>query len=299
MRVFRLILLVLFSAQVVLAQETAPEPRELPAEIAAGFDERRDEIDARKKIVDQLAERLEKSEGIFADVIGARMDAVWTKMFDDTVTLARDVAAEHNDGFEVSALIDVLTEDLRVFPERAVETIERLRADVVFPTDDLEPHEIVIADQQLLNAIQKVDSVLASLITYLAIAGTLELDKSVERSYLIEALEDSAANRSVFLELALENVAVMRAAVTALPSDTAMISLAAVTEARVKVASQSLQEMIRLMVQMKLEVSQYRQQVLTATGELTADVLDVSVIAGLIAEWSKFLARLAVTWRCR
>jgi small conductance mechanosensitive channel len=305
MRAFQLILLVLFSAQVALAQEPASEQGqepatvvelpELPAEIAAEFDARLAEIAERKRIVDQLAERLGKSEGVFADVIGARMDGVWTKMFDDTVTLARDVAAKRDKGFEVSALIDVLTEDLRVFPERAIETMDRLRADVVFPTADLEPHEIVIADQQLLNAIRKVDAVLKALIIYLEIADTLGLDMAAERNYLIESLEDSAANRSVFLQLAIENVAVTRAAMAALPGDSAMISTAAVTEARIKVASRSLQEMIALMVKMKLEVSQYRQQVLVATGELTADVLDVGVVAGLIKEWTRLLAKLAVT----
>jgi small conductance mechanosensitive channel len=53
--------------------------------------------------------------------------------------------------------------------------------------------------------------------------------------------------------------------------------------------------MIALMVKMKLGVSQYRQQVLVATGELTADVLDVGVVAGLIKEWTRLLAKLAVT----
>jgi len=305
MPAFRLILFVLLSAQVVLAQEPTPEqdqeppqavePQELPPEIAAGFDARMAEIAAQKEAVKQLAKRLEKSEGLIAAVLGARMDAVWNRMFDDTVKLAEHVVAERDEGFEVSAIVDDLTEDLRVFPEQATTAMERLRANVVFPSADLEPYEYVIADQKLLSATRKVDSILGSLITYLAIVDTLGLDKAVQRNYLVDVLEDSAANRSVFLQLALEDVAVMRAAVTALPGDAAAISRAAVTEARVQIASQSLQEMVGLMVRMGLGVSQYRKQVLTATGELTADVLDVGVIAGLVKEWSVLLAKLAVT----
>ncbi len=53
--------------------------------------------------------------------------------------------------------------------------------------------------------------------------------------------------------------------------------------------------MINLMGRMQLETTQYRQQVLKVTGELTADVLDVGVIAGLLADWGAFMAELAVT----
>ena len=74
-----------------------------------------------------------------------------------------------------------------------------------------------------------------------------------------------------------------------------MASLTAAQEARIKIASRALQQMINLMGRMQLETSQYRQQVLKVTGALTADVLDVGVIAGLISDWGAFMAELAVT----
>lgn len=54
-----------------------------------------------------------------------------------------------------------------------------------------------------------------------------------------------------------------------------------------RVASAALQSMTGLMNRMGLDTRSYRQQVVTATGALTTDVLDVGVIGGLIAEWSK------------
>jgi len=301
MSLIRLILLVLLSAQVALAQEpeqeqpTAAEPRELPAEVVAEFDERLAEIKAQKKIVARLSKQFESSEGLVADIISARMDVVRTAMFDGTVTLARDVVAKRGDSFEVAAIVENLTEDLRTFPGQAAETMQRLRAKVVFPAADLEPADFVIADQRLLQATLKVDAVYGSLITYIEIADTLDLDGSAERDYVIDVLENSAANRSVFLQVALEDVAVLRAAAASLPGDASVASLAAAQEARIKIASRALQQMINLMGRMRLETRQYRQQVLKVTGELTADVLDVGVITGLLADWSAFLAELAVT----
>ncbi len=159
---FRLILLLLFAAFSTHAQEQsiAAEPRELPPEIAAKFDARLDRIGAQKKAVARLALQLEDTDGIIADVLGLRMDSVWTQMFDDTVTLARDVVAE--------------------------------------------------------------------------------------RDYVIDVLEDSAANRSVFLQVALEDVAVLRAAAAALPGDASVASQAAALEARIKIASRALQQRGRI-----------------------------------------------------
>jgi len=299
MPAIRLILLLLLAAFSTHAQEqeqpAVAEPRELPAEVAAEFDARLAEIKAQKKIVGQLAKRAEKSEGPIAEVLSLRMDSVWTQMFDDTVTLARDVVAKRGDGFEVAAIVENLTEDLRTFPGQAAETMERLRAKVVFPAADLEPADFVIADQRLLQATLKVDAVYGSLITYIEIADTLDLDGSAERDFVIDVLEDSAANRSVFLQVALDDVAILRAAADSLPGDASVASLAAAHEARIEIASRALQQTIKMMGRMQLETSQYRQQVLKVTGELTADVLDVGVIAGLISDWSAFMAELAVT----
>ena len=49
------------------------------------------------------------------------------------------------------------------------------------------------------------------------------------------------------------------------------------------------------MNKMGLDNRQYRQQVVTATGELTTAVLDVGVVAGLAAEWSRTVFDLART----
>ena len=297
MPAFRLILLVLLSAQIALAQEqpTAAEPQELSAEDVAEFDARLAEIEAQKKIVARLSKQFESSEGLIADIISARMDVAWTAMFDDTVSLARDVSARRDEGFEVDDIAADLATDLQVFPEQAAEAIERLRDDLVLPTGDMAPAEYVVRDQQLLQSTQKVDAIFSSLITYTLIATGLGLDATEEQSFLIERLEENAANRSIFLGLAVEGVDTMRAAAAALPSNEAVLSRLATAEARVQVASRALLNVVALMDDVGLETSQYHQRLLMATGELTAEVLDVGVMAGLISEWTVLLAELAAT----
>jgi small conductance mechanosensitive channel len=298
--VFRLILLVLFSAQVVLAQDepAVPDPeaveqRELPAENVAEFDERLVEIAAQKKIVARLSKQFKSSEGLAADIIGARMDVLWTAMFDDTVSLAQDVSALRSEGFDVDELASDLAADLEVFPGQAADAIERLRDDLVLPTGDMAAAEFVVRDQQLLKSTQKVDAIFSSMHTYTSIAASLGLDEAEERAFLIESLEENAANRSIFLDLALEGVDIMRAAAAALPSDEQVLARLGAMEARVQLAAKALQSVVALMDQVGLETSEYHQHLLTATGELTTEVLDVGVMAGLISEWSVMIVDLA------
>jgi len=302
MPAFRLILLVLFSSQVALAQDepAVPDPeaveqRELPAENVAEFDERLAEIAAQKKIVARLSRQFESSEGLAADIIGARMDVVWTAMFDDTVSLAQDVSALRSEGFDVDDIASDLAADLEVFPGQAADAIERLRDDLVLPTGDMAASEFVVRDQQLLKSTQKVDAIFSSMHTYTSIAASLGLDEEEERAFLIESLEENAANRSIFLDLALEGVGIMRAAAAALPSDEQVLARLGAMEARVQLAAKALQNVVSLMDQVGLETSEYHQHLLTATGELTAEVLDVGVMAGLISEWSVMIVELAAT----
>jgi len=52
---------------------------------------------------------------------------------------------------------------------------------------------------------------------------------------------------------------------------------------------------VALMDQVGLETNEYHQRLLTVTGELTAEVLDVGVMAGLISEWSVAIIELTAT----
>ena len=82
MPAFRLILLFLLAAFSASAQEQqqAAEPQELPAEVAAEFDAR------------------------LAEVLVARMDAVWVQMFTNSVGLTRDISAKRDDGFDAEGI---------------------------------------------------------------------------------------------------------------------------------------------------------------------------------------------------
>jgi len=297
MKIQKTLFVLLLIAQAVSAQEenVTNEPLELPEDVATQLDERIEAIDAQKRASARLVKNFESSEGLEAALYGGRMDSVWAAMFNDTVTLARDIAKLAKDGFDVDEYAVDIARDLDVFPEQSADALERLSNEIVFPSSDLDPAEFAIRDQRLLQSTKKVDFVYQSLITYISIVEELGLENKADIDAMIKMLEESAANRSSFLQVAIEDKAIISAAAAALPTDPNVAARLAVSEARIQVGSKALQDIVVLMNQMDLETSHYSKQVVTTTGELTSEVLDLGVIAALAREWSGILTELAKT----
>ena len=305
MKFQKAVFVLLLIAQFASAQEepveepveetVAVESLELSAEVTAKLDEQVEAIEVQKRASARLIERFDNSEGLEAELYSGRADSAWAAMFNDTVTLARDIAKLGEDGFDVDVYATDVARDLDVLPEQSADALARLERDIVFPSSDLEPAEFAIQDQQLLRSTEKIDFVYQSLITYVSIVDEFGLDSKTDLPALADMLEESAANRSSFLQLAIERVAIISAAAATLPADTNVAAKLAVSDARVQVASNALKNIIGLMNQLDLETSHYSRQVVTTTGELTAEVLDVGVIAAIVKEWSGLLTELART----
>jgi small conductance mechanosensitive channel len=293
-------LLILSASPVTWSQETEADAQEQPAEseapqvreplapeIAADFDERIAQVIARRKDAERIESQLEGKVGIQMEVINARLDAALGDWIQTTINLANDVVTQFNGGSDVDAYLDLLQQELDRVPKVGAEIMDRLEARAVFSSDDMSPAEIVVADQRLLQLVTDLDGVYGSLLDYIELVENIGIDESALRQRLEQELSDASANRSVFLMVALDRVAILKGAVATMPTDTDLPLQLDAAQARTTVASEALQSVVQLMNRLGLETRQYRQQLLTATGELTTDVLDVGLVAGLVGDWSR------------
>lgn len=273
--------------------DAAPAPQGQPTiEVTAELDALLDEIALQNNDLRQLEERLQENQGVAAKILRERLDRMLTSMYQNIVLLAQRVAAEQERGSDVSAYRDQLIEKLSALPDDARAAMQRIRDRVVFPSSELSPEEFVVADQKLVRQQENLDRIYRALFTYIEIAGEFDQDVEPERLYLVNALIESAANRSAFLELALADAETLGPAVATLPENANLASWLRAAEARVELSADGLQEMITLLDQLGLETRQYRQQVLQVTGEITTDVLDVGIVSSLLAEWGRSIADL-------
>jgi small conductance mechanosensitive channel len=282
------------STQETSAQETSAQVdlQPLPAQVVARFDQMLAEIEVQKEDIKSLDARSAVYEGLIAELLGTRRDRLWTSMFQNTATLARDVAAQEAGGKDISAYEDQLIAELTSLPDGAYGAMQRLRSRVEFPSPDLPPDKFVVADQKLFKHMVELDAIYRALNAYIEIADEFGLDATEEREYMVSLLSDSAANRSIFLELALDDVIMLKSTVATLPGNTDLADWLSAVETRVKLAAKSVQDIVALMNALGLETRQYRQQVLKVTGEITTDVLDVGIVASLLSEWSKAIIDL-------
>ena len=264
----------------------------LPEQVVARFDQMLAEIDVQRDDIKSLDARSAVYEGLIAELLGTRRDRLWTSMFQNTATLARDVAAQEAGGKDISAYEDQLIAELTSLPDGAYGAMQRLRSRVEFPSPDLPPDKFVVADQKLFKHMVELDAIYRALNAYIEIADEFGLDATEEREYMVSLLSDSAANRSIFLELALDDVIMLKSTVATLPGNTDLADWLSAVETRVKLAAKSVQDIVALMNALGLETRQYRQQVLKVTGEITTDVLDVGIVASLLSEWSKAIIDL-------
>ena len=271
------------------AQDIAPEVdlQPLPQEVSVEFDQILAEIEEEKEDIKRIEGRLADFEGVSAEIMGGRRDDMWAVTFHKTLELARSVAAQEQSGMEVSAYKKIVVRELSDLPDEMYDAIVRLRARVVFPSSDLPPEDFVIADHELFRQLQVLDNFFSAIISYIEIADEFGLDASEEMAYMTRELEDSAASRSIFLDLALNDVTMLRSAIVTLPTNTNLVDWLSAAQTRIQMTAEAMQTTVDLMRALGLEARQYRQQVLTVTGEITTDVLDVGVVAGLFSEWGR------------
>ena len=276
------------------AQETvaAADLQPLTEQVSAKFDQMFATIETQQEDIASLEERIGDDDDLIARLLGTRRDRLWTSMFQNIATLARDVDAQRDGGKDISAYEERLVAELTSLPDGVSGALQRLRDQVVFPAPDLSPHELVIADQKLFKHIFDLDDIYRALSAYIQIADDFGLDATDEKDYLVSVLSDSAANRSMFLELALDDIRMLKSTVATLPEDAMLSAWLSAVQTRNQMAAKSLRDIVTLMNAQGIETRQYRQQVLTVTGEITTDVLDVGIVGSLLAGWSKSIVNL-------
>jgi small conductance mechanosensitive channel len=132
---------------------------------------------------------------------------------------------------------------------------------------------------------EKLDDLYGTLYSYTQVAADFGLDFSAQRDFLVRAVTESAANRSAILGLALNQAEVARAAASTVPDDTDLAGQESAAEARVQITASALESSVQLLNKLEIDSTHYRQQLVTVTGEVTADSLDISVIEGLLNTW--------------
>jgi small conductance mechanosensitive channel len=279
----------LFAAFPAAAQDAAPEDASLePLATALAL------VDSRREEITQLEASITSAEGTGKVIRKARLASAWGGLLEDGLAFAEKVNEQIDAGVDVGDYKEKALEVLSGQGAVAEQAVELLKPFLQVPTEDLSAAEQAAAYARWFKAIGYLDKALGIHIRSMALAQGLGIDVSAEKAMVLDVLAERAANNSILMQMSSENVEDLQAGATVLPDDVELNAKLQVAKNRVQGMAVSLDSAIVLMETVELDTSVYRAEVLQATGEITTDIFDVSVIVSLLSGWfDGAVARLA------
>jgi small conductance mechanosensitive channel len=300
MRVFTLTLTLLFGVVVspptAFAAKDQPPSPPMPATTSANSNQNSELLDqalsriaAQKKAINDLQARITKTSGITQKALEVRLDRTWVKLLEQNLGFANSVAAEEKAGVKMDKYRKQAIEILQSQANVANTAIERIRSRIDLPDPGLSAAEQAAAYTKIYELLDSINHTYDLLIQSLELSRQFEIDVTKQESLLKENLAERAAMGSILLEMAMNDVSALRASVSAVPDDAELKAKLTVATNNVRSLAARLADVVAMMDKREMDTAAYHEQVLSATGEITTDVFEVSVVTNLLAGWGQSL----------
>jgi small conductance mechanosensitive channel len=267
------------------AEPEAPQLKSLSDKEVRTLDGLIADIESNLIIIDDLNKRVGKVEGLTRDVLLERMDRRWMATLNLAISFSTEVLKKRDDGFAVDSYVAQVEKLLDELPAAVKEAVDRIGMRVVTPDASASAAEQAAIDERFFAALGSVTETYEIMEDAIDIAKKFGIDPSEEEEFLRDELTDAVTNLSVFLDITQSTAAGLRSGAALIPDDPELAAKLAVTNVRVRRIANSLQAAIAVLEPLGVSTSEYKQQLLTVTGEITASVLDWDVVKGLVDAW--------------
>jgi small conductance mechanosensitive channel len=213
------------------------------------------------------------------------VSGLWADSLELTIKLAKTLADQRDAGYEVDPYLLEVIGDLTELPE-LIRNYSRRAGDYAERTDPtLSPLEQAINDDRVFAAGDEYDDGSWAIYRSIEASGLLGVDTATQKAYLQERVQELLANAIVFLDMSMRDVSNLRAAVKALPQDADVTAKLRIAENRVAGIVRIMENNLQIMDRLGLPSAYYRQQLVSVTGKVSAELFDAEIISGLLAGW--------------
>jgi len=251
-------------------------------------------IDEQKLAITDLQKRIGKSEGLIKQALEVRLNNARIKLLEQGQAYADDVLVKQEAGENVENYRKQAIALLESQADVAKDTVQRIRQRIEVPEAGLSAAEQAAAYTKVYSLLDSLNQVYGLFIKSLELSRKYEIDVNKQEAILKENLADRAANGSILLEMAMNDVIALRASVAAMPDDAELKAKLSVATGHVSNLANSLAAVLAIMDSLKMDTADYQEQVLNATGQITTDVFEVSVITNLLVGWGKTLWNMVI-----
>ena len=242
------------------------------------------EIEREIRDIEQLEKRLENATGLLQDAVDSRRMRERMNLLELQLEYLAQAAASP-EAERPSNTTEIFDAQLQLIDS----TTEILIARIQFPEEKLAPADLAATYSRMFDQIDRINRVYEIDIQALDYGEQLGKDVGALREALKTSLRDRAENGSVLLELAMSEVGALRASVAAVPEDTETKARLSVITTHVTDLAAEITRVLDMMETLAMDTSQYQNQLLIATGQITTDLFQVDVFTNLFIGWGETL----------
>ena len=251
------------------------------------------QIDLLRPSVDLLTKRyeaLDPTDRLGRTITNVRLNRTWTTLVQEIHAATRLMLDLEGAGAEVQSERSAVKALLPLVPVFSFATIDRLSKEVRLPADDQPAAEQATIYARIAGNAAHIDLLLDQVLENLALQKRFGLDVGSVEAELNTRLEERAATTSAFLDVASNDVNALQVELEALPGDEEITARLGVANELVAQSADVLRGLTGKMEAQGLDTTLYKAQLIAVTGEITKEVLDVSVLRGLVGDaWADSL----------
>ena len=246
-------------------------------------------IDRESKSISTLEKRLRNADDLTRSALQSRRIRSGLNLMEQNLSFIKQVtkqkeASDINEKYQQQALT-ILESQLLAFEPM----ITALRARIVLPENTATASEQAAIFSQIFEEVDRMDRVYQIQIETLEAAPLLGRNVDTERAALEQVLLERAETGSVRLEMATSDIKALRASVAAVPDDAESKARLTVLTGYVTKLAGALSNALAMMDILEMDTTEYRNQLLATTGQITTDLFQIDVVTNLLVGWSETL----------
>jgi small conductance mechanosensitive channel len=268
------------------AQEAGTSPAD-----AAGknLDSLNAEIEGLRRAIADLAPRLDGSEGLEKRIVEARLAKARMELLERKLAFARAAAALEESDESYAARRQQAVEILDSQTDLMRQIAADIRGRIELPEAGASAAQQAAIYSRIFELLGELDDAYAIYIQGLELSNDFGIDVGNLEARIRQDIAERAATVSALLDISAADMTALRASLAAVPDDQEIKARLGVETNNVTRLAATLQEVLGLMENLDMDTSQYRQQLITVTGQITSDFFDVGVLSALVVGWGRTL----------
>ena len=253
------------------------------------FEKALTDIETQKRVIEDLASRVSKASGIMQVALESRLSKAKMSLLEQNLSFTDAVVKQENAGTKNDKHHQQAIEILGSQPMLAREIAGDIRKRMVFPEEELTAAEQAATYSKIFELLDRLNHSYQIYIESLELSRHFGLDVSRQEQLLKEDLAERAANGSILLEMTIADVSALKASTAVIPDDAELNAKLTAAVNHVSLIANGVATVLDMMDSLEMNTDDYRQQLLSVTGQITTDSFQVDVLSGLLVGWGETL----------